>query len=190
MACILAAQAIATALKTNTVLTDLILTGKHIGDDGAIAIADAVRSNPKSSLKYLHLTKNGLRARGATAIAELLKVSTTLQSLFIVTQQGTSHLNNEADNLIGDEGMAAIAEALKVNTALTVLCVTSNSVGDRGLASLAEALKVNTVLAQIDIHDNIIGASGATALAEALKVSSCGHLRNCVCRSAESQHCA
>jgi hypothetical protein len=50
------AIAIAAALRENNTLQKLVLDGNNIGDEGAISITDALLTN--GSLKYLYLENN------------------------------------------------------------------------------------------------------------------------------------
>ena len=60
------------------VLNNLDLTGNDIGDDGAKAIAEALKVNPV--LTTLDLHNNLIGAEGAKAIAEALKVNPLLKT--------------------------------------------------------------------------------------------------------------
>ena len=60
------AKAIAEALKVNPVLTTLLLWSNNIGDDGAKAIAEALKVNPV--LTNLELGDNSIGDIGAKAI--------------------------------------------------------------------------------------------------------------------------
>ena len=135
--------------------TALSLTSNNIGDRGAAAIAEALKSN--TELTSLHLGYNTIGPSGAAALAEALKSNTALTKLWL------------HDNKIGDSGSVAIAEALKSNTVLTELRLDSNNIGDSGAVAIAEALKSNTALTWLDLNSNDIGDIGATAIAEALK---------------------
>ena len=66
----------------------------------------------------------------AKALAEALKVNTTLQKLYLYGDGLGLHRNN-----ISDEGAKALAEALKVNTALQRLDLNSNNISDEGVSS-------------------------------------------------------
>ena len=137
------AKALATALKNNTSLTSLNLLGNRIGDDGAKALATALETN--TSLTSLELGFNRIGADGATALATALKNNTSLTSLNL--------LNND----IGDEGANALAAALKTNTSLTSLELGFNGIGADGAKALAAALKTNTSLTSLNLVNNGIG---------------------------------
>ncbi|KAL0240076.1 hypothetical protein GEMRC1_010183 [Eukaryota sp. GEM-RC1] len=83
------------------------LDSNSIGNEGAIAIAEALKVN--SSLSTINLYSNSIGNEGAIAIAEALKVNSSLSTI---------NLNN---NSIGNEGAIAIAEALKVNSSLSTI---------------------------------------------------------------------
>lgn len=120
-------------------------------------ISIAVRSVDK--LKRLVLHHNQMSDSDAADIADVLKVSTTIEVVDL------------SNNNIGDKGAVAIANMLRVNTALTTLALDENEIGDVGLAAIAEALKVNTALKVLEIGSNRITSTGATAIAEALKTN-------------------
>ncbi|MGH9344386.1 MAG: hypothetical protein ACRD19_11575 [Terriglobia bacterium] len=75
------ARALAQALKVNRTLTALNLAGNRIEDSGARALADALKSN--KTLVSLDLSTNGIGEAGACALAEALKDNRTLSRLFL-----------------------------------------------------------------------------------------------------------
>ncbi|KJE97322.1 hypothetical protein CAOG_07749 [Capsaspora owczarzaki ATCC 30864] len=138
-------------------LFTLCLHNNKLGDAGATAIAEVLKVN--TTLKALGLAKNQIGEAGAQAIAEALEVNTTMTSLSL----------NE--NRIGEAGAQAIADALKVNTTLTDLVLAKNPIGDVAVQAIAEALEVNTTLTELYLWENQITCTGAQALAEALKAN-------------------
>ena len=64
-------MAIAEALRVNGALTHLIIEGNRIGDDGATALARALRVNAGSKLTTLHISENNISPQ---ARSELQKV--------------------------------------------------------------------------------------------------------------------
>jgi hypothetical protein len=152
------AKAIAEALKSGVaVVTDLYLGLNRIGDIGAKAILEALKVN--AVVTTLFLSENNIGYEGAIAIAEALKVNAVLTELSLW------------DNNIGVDGAIAIAEALKVNAVVTDLHLDGNHIGDNGAKAIAEALKVNAVLTNLGLSANSIGPEGAFAIAEVLKVN-------------------
>ena len=131
---------------------ELNLTSNNISDEGAKALAEALKVN--TALQgLLWLGDNEISDEGAKALAEALKVNTALQKLDLY------------ENKISDEGAKALAEALKVNTALQGLGLVSkfwlgsNKISDEGAKALAEALKVNTTLQRLCLSRNKIFTS-------------------------------
>jgi Ran GTPase-activating protein (RanGAP) involved in mRNA processing and transport len=151
-----AMTSLANALKINKRLTELRLHS-DIDDEGAIVLADALRSN--TSLTEVDLYNNRIGDRGVAAIGEALMVNASLIRLYL-------HKNN-----IGDEGVKSLAMALYVNTSLTDLYLSYNGIRDTGVVAVGEALKANTSLSCLDLSCNIIGDAGTTALGEALKTN-------------------
>ena len=100
------------------------------------------------SLFDIYLELNNFGAKEAKAIAEALKVNTSLTSI------------NLSTNNIGAEGAKTIGEALKVNTSLTRIGLNTNNIGTGGAEAIGEALKVNTSLTYIGLNGINIGAEG------------------------------
>ncbi|XP_004364145.2 hypothetical protein CAOG_03306 [Capsaspora owczarzaki ATCC 30864] len=132
------------------------LGSNRIGDGGAWAIAEALKVN--TTLTWFYLDSNQIGDAGAQAIAEALK-DKPLAELKL------------GGNRIGDAGARAIAEALKVNKTLTQLEFGDNPIGDVGAQAVAEALTVNKTLTRLSLWSSQIGDAGARAIAEALKVN-------------------
>ncbi|XP_004364528.1 hypothetical protein CAOG_01660 [Capsaspora owczarzaki ATCC 30864] len=107
------------------------------------------RHSKSNTLTWLKLNRNCIGEDGARAIADALKVNSTLRC-FLLKQ-----------NQIGDAGGQAIAEALKVNTRLTDLL----------LAMRERALKVNSTMSRLYLEDHLIGDAGAQAITEAFKMN-------------------
>ncbi|XP_067050400.1 NLR family CARD domain-containing protein 3-like isoform X2 [Acropora muricata] len=145
------------ALRVNTSLTSLDLSGNSIGSKGASSLSEVLRVN--TSLTSLCLTDNSIGAEGASSLSEALRVNTSLTSLDLRV------------NSIGDEGANSLSKALKVNTTLTSLDLYFNSIGGEGASSLFEALRVNTSLTSLNLSHNSIGSEGASSLSEALRVN-------------------
>ncbi|KJE88847.1 hypothetical protein CAOG_00424 [Capsaspora owczarzaki ATCC 30864] len=135
----------------------LRLRNQKIGDAGAHAIAEALKLN--TTVTWLDLGENQIGDAGAHTIAEALQVNTTVAVLLL------------EQNSIGDAGAQAIAETLKVKKEMRDLRLQNNQIGDAGAQALAQALSVNTTITTLSLGGNQIGNVGAQALAEALKVN-------------------
>ena len=132
------------------------------------------------------LSDNGIGEEGARALGDALKTNTTLTEMVLIceqqdhkqTQQEQGRHNGTwsdwTDNRIGDEGARALGGALKTNTTLTKLNMEGeqqdeltthsqaqapptqglqavNGLGDEGKKALREALQANTALTQLGI---------------------------------------
>ena len=155
-------RAMAEALQTNSTLQVLVFRNVDMIDEGATALAQALKSN-LSALQTLDLRSDGIwdrmvKVKGGEALAEALKTNATLQTLDL------------GGNRILCEGAEALAKALKVNSSLHTLGLCDNMIGNMGAMALAEALKVNSALQVLDLGSNEI-ETGAMALAETLKSS-------------------
>jgi Ran GTPase-activating protein (RanGAP) involved in mRNA processing and transport len=148
-------QKVIDALKKNTTITTLYLSGNNIGDKGAEKLAKALEKN--TTITKLSLRSNNIGKAGAEVLAQALKENKTLTELDL------------GWNNIGDEGAEKLAEALKNNETLTTLDLSVNNIGEVGAKALAEALKENKTLTELDLSWNKIGDDGAKAIAEALK---------------------
>jgi Ran GTPase-activating protein (RanGAP) involved in mRNA processing and transport len=148
-------QKVINALKENTKITELNLSGNNIGDKEAKALADMLKENTK--ITKLNLLKSNLGKDGAEELADMLKENKKIKTL------------NLSNSNLGKDGAKALADMLKENKTLTELDLSLNNIGDKGAEELAKALKENTTLTTLKLSDNNIGDKGAKVLAEALK---------------------
>jgi len=133
------------------------LRNNSIGDEGAIALAEALKSN--RTITNVNLGWNSIGIKGAIALAEALKVNKTIKEI------------NLWHNSIGDEGALALAEALKANNTIEKINLGANSIGDEGATAIARALEANKTIKEIILSVNAIRNIGARALAKALEVN-------------------
>ena len=169
-------KAIAEALKINTTLTTLSLWGNNInagsiraiikilktsitilklgsnnlGDEGLIAIAEALKTN--SILTTLGLGYNNIGDKGVIGIAEVLKINTTLIKL---------HLGN---NKVSNKGIIALAKALKTNTTLKELYLENDKIYDIGGRAIVKIFKTNTTLTFLDLSGSKISSEIMTEI--------------------------
>ena len=93
------ATVVAESLKSNTSVTAVNLhSNKEIGDEGAKALAEALKVN--ATVEKLHLEDCGIGDDGAAAIAEALRSNTSLTEL------------NLRDNGIGEQGKQLLRDAV------------------------------------------------------------------------------
>ena len=133
---------------------------KRIGDAGAAAFAETLRSN--SVLARLNLQNHRIGNAGAAAIGQSLKSNCTLTHLCL------------RGNRIEGVGVATLGHAVQVNRGLVNLDLRSNSLIESGAqaASLAQGLRLNSVLTHLDMRETFIGTHFATVLAESLQSNS------------------
>ncbi|CAM9440554.1 unnamed protein product, partial [Choristocarpus tenellus] len=95
------ARALASALRKNCQLEILDLTMCRIGDEGAKVLTDALLSNTK--LRELRLGYNKISEIGVTALSKLFRES----------QEGRLEVLDLSGNMVGDGGACALASALR-----------------------------------------------------------------------------
>jgi hypothetical protein len=98
-------QELASALKLNTCLRKLLLSSTHVGDGGAIALANALLEINRT-LQILDLTGCNVGHSGASALAQVVAKNDVLEEL---------HL---ADNPLEESGARALLNAFKHNKRL------------------------------------------------------------------------
>ena len=151
------AESLATALKTNTVLSNLSFSGNNLGPAGAESLATALKTN--TILTNLDLSGNNVGPAGAESLATALKTNTTLTNL------------NLSVNNLGPAGAELLATVLKTNTTLTNLDLSGNNLVPADAESLASALQKNKTLTNLNLSFNNLGHAGAESLAKALKTN-------------------
>ncbi len=153
------AKALAACLKEKHVnLTALYLENNaKVGDEGLIAISDALETNVR--LEKLIMAKTSITDRGVSQLTKALCVNDTLNTL---------HLNG---NDITSKGARSFAGILGTdNVILRKLKLAGNSdIGDEGGVSLANAIcRVDGVIQELDLTKCNIGDPTAIALVNSL----------------------
>jgi Ran GTPase-activating protein (RanGAP) involved in mRNA processing and transport len=134
--------AVLEALKENSVLTSVNLSGNQLAHAGAQLLGE-----------------NQLAHAGARLLVEIVQYHPTLTDLDI------------SYNGIREEHIRGLADALSINRMLLSVNLSGNDLGIEGAQALAAALKVNTVLKKLDLFQARVNVAGAQALAEALVVN-------------------
>jgi len=128
--------------------------------------------------------------QGAKALAEVLKINTTLETLNLYESRMYEHntrylaealvenkktsLNHLklTNNVVGLIGAQALALALKSeNTKLKILELDNADIRNKATELLADALKSNKILEKLVLSYNKIDDVGAKALADALELN-------------------
>ena len=153
-------------------LTCLNLQENVLSDEGCAILAEALRKNPRSSLRILDLSSNNIADDGVVALADMLQSNKTLDTLSL------------SNNVFGDSPMLFLADALKSNETLeTLKCVISDEslgyflisvyvvyrlnfcgIGDVGACLLAKALTLNSGLQCVFIEHNNFESKGAESI--------------------------
>lgn len=108
--------------------TQFSLWDDDLGDDGAKALAEALRDN--LHLVVLSLENTGIEAEGVQALAGALSGNKVMKSLDL------------EGNSMGNAGAKALASVLHT-TEIEILGIAHNEVGDSGFASLMELVENN-----------------------------------------------
>jgi hypothetical protein len=82
-----AAKALSSAIQTNTTITTLVITNSWIDDTTAKCFADAIQANRQTKITNLDLGSNKIGNEGANALAEMLKTNTTINTLCLCWNQ-------------------------------------------------------------------------------------------------------
>jgi hypothetical protein len=125
------------------------------------SISSGIESFAKAELRkleYIDLSFNQIEPKGATSLAEVLRVNKSL-----------THVNFNY-NKFGPEGATSLAEVLGELKVLTCFCLTGNMIQEEGATSIAKALGQSDTLVQLDldIGDDDIGSEGAAYITEIL----------------------
>ena len=137
------ALAVAEMLRSNNTLLELAIDFNPLGCKGVTHIAEALKSN--RTLNHLDLKRTDCSDKGAVALADMLHSNETLVKLFICNCNGTT----EWINKVGEDGAVALADALRVNNSLKELHLSNNDITDEGLKYLAQVLLENTALEKL-----------------------------------------
>jgi len=155
------AVGLAVGLRVNAKLDTLLLTGHPsslrgadtdhaglpMGDSGAAALADALRTNPLTRLRVLDLSRGVLGDAAAHALGLVLLEDQTLEVLKL------------QENLIGDAGAADLARGLEGHGVLEELHLRHNNVHDEGASRLYAALRRNPQVHQLVLYDNMVSGT-------------------------------
>ncbi|XP_050972699.1 NACHT, LRR and PYD domains-containing protein 12 isoform X12 [Labeo rohita] len=162
-----------------------------VTDEGCAALSSALRSN--SHLRELDLSGNKLRDRGLTLLSEGLKdrrceletlrlsdCGTTTEccaALSSALRSKSSHLRelDLSGNNVGDVGLTLISDGLKdPHCKLEKLTLCGCGVTDEGCAALSSALRSNSShLRELDLSENKLGVAGLTLISDGLKDPHC-----------------
>ncbi len=147
-------QNLAKAMETNTNLQSIDLSGVPLTDIDTTTIIHILQTHPLSSI---NLSQTYLIDTSATAIAEILKVNTSLKTI------------NLASNSIGAVAGQKIVEALKVNNTLEMVNLSGNIRLGAGGNAIGEALTNNTSITNLDLSSCYLTPDAVINIAKALR---------------------
>ena len=135
-------------------LRSLVLSGVHVGNQGAEYLFGALMHPP---LLALRMDSCGISKQGAYAVASALNGGAAMRSLSL------------SWNALGPSGGIAIAVALRRNgSRLSRLYLSHCELGAEGAAALAETVRLGSPLTELVLSQNRVGDMGGLAFAEAL----------------------
>ena len=157
--------ALGTVLRSRALigLTEVYLDYNRFGQDGMVALAQALPTLP--NLTLLNLGVNQIGDVGAAALAKTLRNGAlpVLTALLLY------------ENMIGDAGLEALVSAAGSRlSCLRILQVGQNRIGNAGMRSLATAWEQGAFpkLMVLSLQENPIGSDGVNTLASAVKEQS------------------
>lgn len=152
--------------KNAGVLSILNLRGSRIDDEGAAAVALALKED--SPLRSVNMGACNLGFDGIAKIAQALSGNNTLTTLRVDYNDlgrgvemfssfgGLIELILYASH-IDDSGVCALSRVLEKNTVLTSLDLGQNYFTEQGVRALVAALAINTTLTSLDLNSNNLG---------------------------------
>jgi Ran GTPase-activating protein (RanGAP) involved in mRNA processing and transport len=157
-----------------TSLRSLRMAGVSVtspGDEGAVALADALRGMAGLRELELGLLYDADAAAPAAADARRARMSALLPVLAQLTSLVSLRVSSAA--MVGPEGAPALASALRTLTKLETLNVACNDLGPAGaMAVVGPALILLPQLTRIELESNNVGTHTSETLA-AMAVAMC-----------------
>ncbi|XP_051772171.1 NACHT, LRR and PYD domains-containing protein 3-like isoform X5 [Ctenopharyngodon idella] len=136
--------ALASALRSNSHLRELSLSGNKIGDKGLMLLSDGLK-DPYCKLEKLRLFDCDITAGGCAALTSALRSNSHLRELDLT------------QNKIGGRGLMLLSDGLKdPHCKLEKLRLFDCDITSEGCAALASALRSNSHLRELDLSENKI----------------------------------
>jgi len=142
----------------------LLLRTNRIGEKGASHLAEGLKLS--RSLHTLLLGHNDIKDAGATAVAGAIRDGCQLTTLDI------------GGNDITDQGLEPICEVLLDNCRLKKLILRINRLGNNGVQILSDSLLRNTHLTELDLGGNVIRDESIQALKDLVGYNQSLHTLN------------
>nr|CCG20290.1 Ran GTPase activating protein 2 [Solanum berthaultii] len=139
-------------------LTEIYLSYLNLEDEGAIAIANALKDSAPS-LAVLEMAGNDITAEAASAIASCIAAKQLLAKLSL------------GENELKDEGAIQIAKALEGHSHLIEVDMSSNALRRAGARVLAQTVLHKDEFKLLNVNGNFISEEGVDELKEIFKKS-------------------
>nr|CCG20255.1 Ran GTPase activating protein 2 [Solanum tuberosum subsp. andigenum]CCG20259.1 Ran GTPase activating protein 2 [Solanum tuberosum subsp. andigenum] len=146
------------ALSNHENLTEIYLSYLNLEDEGAIAIANALKDSAPS-LAVLEMAGNDITAEAASAIASCIAAKQLLAKLSL------------GENELKDEGAIQIAKALEGHSHLIEVDMSSNALRRAGARVLAQTVLHKDEFKLLNVNGNFISEEGVDELKEIFKKS-------------------
>ena len=158
------------ALYANTSIKTLNLSGNHVDDEGAQALAEMLGGNGAESsetfnttLEHVDLSQCSIGPEGVQHLARALCVNASIKTLVL----NVNHLYDEGAKELAEMLGKIGAVSSRSNTTLEHVYLNSCNIGHVGAKLLAESLRVNTSVKTLKLSGNPL-REGASALARML----------------------
>lgn len=139
-------------LKTNTTLRSLSFSKQSFGDDGAIQLAQVIKTNVNTTLRSISIVDCSLTPRGVRSILEAVVTNTTLRSLDIRgAALGKVSMVGETDPQLENY----LVQFLGRNKTLRHIGLENCYLTDECMDNIMLALNRNTTLRSIDLSNNM-----------------------------------
>ncbi|XP_019180623.1 PREDICTED: RAN GTPase-activating protein 2-like isoform X3 [Ipomoea nil] len=150
-------EALSKALTKHENLSEIYLCYLNFEDEGAIAIANALKDSAPS-LRILEMAGNDITAKGAPALAACISEKKLLTKL------------NLSENELKDDGAIQIVKALEEgHDQLKVVDMSSNSLRRAGARVLAQTLVHKPEFESLNVNGNFISDEGIDELKDIFK---------------------
>nr|CCG20284.1 Ran GTPase activating protein 2 [Solanum tuberosum subsp. andigenum] len=146
------------ALSKHENLTEIYLSYLNLEDEGAIAIANALKDSAPS-LAVLEMAGNDITAEASSAIASCIAAKQLLAKLSL------------GENELKDEGAIQIAKALEGHSHLIEVDMSSNALRRAGARVLAQTVLHKDEFKLLNVNGNFISEEGVDELKEIFKKS-------------------
>ncbi|CAN0200521.1 unnamed protein product [Pylaiella littoralis] len=155
------AVALALALRQNVRVEELDLSFNRISGEGIAALAASL-GNPCCRVLRLGLSQNGIGRRGGEHVGMMLK---GCEGAGQWGQVPCLRELNLANNMLGDDGTEHLSTGLSGHPCLETLILDGNDIGYDGTQSLCESLLQNASLKTLTLRRNCLLADSAQRLA-------------------------